>query len=116
MFASRQLVPQPQYSGNAFGLLVASQTSTQRPWRPYISLIFVRNAPSKTVRLTLVDHFLSLTFEGSHVLKTILVLFPKHSWRYCVESYWAIEDVDTDFVLELWVFVISITFKADISS
>lgn len=68
------------------------------------------------MRLTLVDHFLSLTFEGSHVLKTILVLFPKHSWRYCVESYWAIEDVDTDFVLELWVFVISITFKADISS
>ena len=33
-----------------------------------------------------------------------------------MESYWAIEDVDTDFVLELWVFVISITFKADISS
>ena len=34
-----------------------------------------------------------------------------------MEPYWAIEgDVDTDFVLEPWLFVISITFKADISS
>jgi len=84
---------------------------------PYVSLIFVRNAPSKTIRLTLVDHFLSLTLEGSHVLKTILVLFPKHLWRYCVEHYWAVEgDVDTDFVLEPWDFIISTTYKADISS
>ena len=117
-------MPQSQYSGNAFGLLVASQISTQRLWRlcvfsviPYVSLIFVRDAPSKPIRLTLVDHFLSLTLEGSHVLKTILVLFPKHLWRYCVEHYWAVEgDVDTDFVLEPWDFIISTTYKADISS
>lgn len=71
---------------------------------PYVSLIFVRNAPSKTIRLTLVDHFVSLTVEESHVLKTIFVLFPKYSWRHCVERYWAVEgDVDIDFVFEPWV-------------